>query len=118
MMSSIHTSYSNCTLHWQAKAGLVEEAVATAARMQHQGITLATRTLNVLLSACARAGQTHRAEALLEEMTAKHGKMASFACSVLGDGSVQSGAIIVMIYTKNLGLHTSCDVLQACCLTY
>ena len=64
-----------CVLYRQAKAGLIEEAVATAALMQQQGITLATRTLNVLLSACARAGQPHRAEALLEEMTARHGEM-------------------------------------------
>ncbi len=58
----------------------MEEAVATAALMQQRGITLATRTLNILLSACARAGQPHRAEALLEEMTAKHGECAGCSC--------------------------------------
>ena len=48
--------------------------MATAARMQQQGIVLDNRTANTLLSAFARAGQPHQAEDFMEQMTAKYGE--------------------------------------------
>lgn len=60
--------------HRQAKAGLVDEAMATATRMQQQGIVLDNRTASTLLDAFARAGQPHRVEDFMEQMTAKYGE--------------------------------------------
>ena len=53
---------------------MLEEAFATADAMEQQGFRPEARTMNLLINACTRTKQPHRARALVEEMRTKHGE--------------------------------------------
>lgn len=63
----------------QAKAGQVEQALVTAKQMEERGMRPDTFTLNILLSACARAVPRNpfRAVAVRDMMTKQYGTSTS-----------------------------------------
>lgn len=63
----------------QAKAGQVEQALNTAKQMEERGMRPNTYTLNILLSACARAVPRNpfRAVAVRDMMTKQYGTSTS-----------------------------------------
>ena len=56
----------------QSRAGLLDHCFASYARMQDLGVVPDSHTLNSLVGACARAGQTSRAQQVFDTLFPKH----------------------------------------------